>query len=97
MTAQIEMPFIDQRSKEEIKEELRLIKYWQSSLNDRIHLAFEFRHNTETTGWSMATQGFSFALFLWSKGRMPRSTLRRYFRFFKHLEHWEQKKEQIRL
>lgn len=60
-----------------------LYPHWRESLQHAIRDAFYFRHARNTTGWSYAIGGISFAESLFRHGQLTREEFRRYFVFFR--------------
>ena len=69
----------------------KLFPYWWESLKRWPAEVFMFRHSRDCTGWSMATQDFSFARWLFMNGQMDRSEFRRYWRLNRRVQRWERK------
>ena len=65
-----------------------LFPYWRESLRGWLEDVWQFRHKPETTGWSMACQGFIFAEFLYQHGQMIKPDFRRYWRFNRRVKRW---------
>jgi len=57
-----------------------LFPYWRSRLSRWPSEVFMWRNRRNTTGWSMACQGFAFARHLFSSGQMSRAEFRRWWR-----------------
>jgi len=66
-----------------------LFPYWRKELADWIREVYYWRHHQYTTGWSMATQGFWFARYLFMNGQMSRDTFRRYWKFNQRVQRWD--------
>lgn len=66
-----------------------LFPYWRERLKNWPAEAWMFRHNRETTGWSVARQGYAFAQWLFSHGQMSREELKRWWRFSRRLDAWD--------
>jgi len=63
-----------------------LFPYWRDSLRQWVNEVRFYRGAWNSTGWSMATQGYSFAQLLFRHGQMTRKELRRWFRFHRRVK-----------
>lgn len=63
--------------------------YWRGQLKSWIEDAYYYRHSRESTGWSMATEGFMFARLLYGDGQLSREQFRRYCRFNRKIQRIE--------
>lgn len=63
--------------------------YWRAQLKQWVHNALYYRHARGTTGWSMATDGYDFARWLFRDGQLSRGELKRYFRFNLRIQRME--------
>jgi hypothetical protein len=68
-----------------------LFPYWRERLAEWPCEVRYWRHDRNTTGWSMASQGFSFARFLFGEGEMTRQEFRRWFKFNCRVRRWSRK------
>lgn len=59
----------------------KLWPYWRERLQEWPGEVWRWRHSRGTTGWSMATQGYGFAQFLFRDGQISKQELRRWWRF----------------
>ena len=66
-----------------------LFPYWRESLRGWLEDVWMFRHNRNTTGWSMARQGLLFARCLLSHGQMTRAEFRRWWRLERRVKRWD--------
>ena len=67
-----------------------LFPYWRESLRACLDDVWHFRHNRNTTGWSMATQGLSYAGWLYQHGQINRTEFRRWWKFFRRARRLDQ-------
>lgn len=58
-----------------------LFPYWRARLAAWPGDVFTYRNQRDASGWSMATQGLSFARWLFCAGQMRRAEFRRWVRF----------------
>lgn len=70
---------------------MRHFRYWKDQLRKWPREVFEWRHHRNTTGWSMATGGFSFAEFLVDAGEMNVAEFKRWQRFARRVARWDLK------
>jgi hypothetical protein len=63
-----------------------LFPYWRRSMRAWPREAFIFRHNHNTTGWSMARQGLMFPRMLLWHGQITRAEYLRWWRFDRRLK-----------
>lgn len=68
------------------KELTARIEHWQKSLTAWIKEAFIYRHSRQTTGWSCAMHGISFAYSLHNAGKISQKQYARFQRFHQRLE-----------
>lgn len=81
-------------SKPELKrwtERHEQLRYWRKSLATAIESIYQFRHNRHTTGWSIGTQGFFFAILLWKAKAIDGRQLWRYGRIFRKANRLERR------
>lgn len=72
------------------RERLRLTDYWRERLRRWPSDVLFWRHHRDTTGWSMATQGFCFARFLFRDGLMSKVEFRRWFSLHRRVRRLDQ-------
>lgn len=65
-----------------------LYQHWQKDLEDWPREVFSFRHDRDTTGWSMASSGFIYARMLFQCGKITRKAFRRYWKFNRRVHRW---------
>jgi len=65
-----------------------LMDYWRKSLAQWPVDVFQWRHDRNTTGWSMSTGGFTFARLLFSEGKISRKTFKRFWKFNRRVVRW---------
>lgn len=68
-----------------------LYSYWRDRMDQWICDVRRFRHAQNSTGWSMACQGFSFALHLFACGQMDRAQFKRYWSFNRRVQWWDKR------
>jgi hypothetical protein len=68
-----------------------LFPYWREQLKTWIKDAWYYRHAPFTTGWSMACSGITFAEHLFRCGQMTKTEFRRWFKFHRRIQRWENK------
>ena len=68
-----------------------LFPYWREQLKAWPCEIMLNRHARGCTGWSMATQGFCFAEFLFMAGQMTKAEFRRWFRLHRRVLHWNKR------
>lgn len=66
--------------------------YWREMLSIWLEDIWSYRHDKYTTGWSMATQGFCYARWLYRDAAMPRAEFRRWWRLNRRVMLWERKR-----
>lgn len=66
-----------------------LFPYWRASLRQWLKDVWMFRHNRNTTGWSMARQGFQFARCLLIHGQISKAEFRRWQRLERRVKRWD--------
>jgi hypothetical protein len=59
----------------------RLFRYWRQRLSEWPREVMESRHQLDSSGWSMATQGLKFAVWLFKARQMHPLEFRRWCRF----------------
>ena len=70
-----------------------LLPYWNRELKRWPAKVFQSRHYRGTTGWSMATGGYSFARILFSERKITRRELRRWWKFYQRVMRWDRRGE----
>jgi len=65
-----------------------LFPYWKDSLGSWLRDVWLYRHDRNTTGWSMATQGLLFARLLFGSGQLTRAEFRRWWRLDRRVQRW---------
>lgn len=73
-----------------------LLDYWRECLKAWPAKVREYRHYRNTTGWSMATGGFSFARRLFRAGKITRKDFKRWWKFHRRVRRWNEKAQQPR-
>lgn len=68
--------------------ENKLTPYWREQLSAWPKAVFMYRHHRCTTGWSMATGGFTFAELLWSYRQITIDEFEKYKRFEERVKKW---------
>ncbi len=65
-----------------------LFPYWRQQLLAWCEGVWMWRHHRDTTGWSMATQGLSFARLLFRSSQMSKAEFRRWWLFDRRVRRW---------
>ena len=65
-----------------------LFPYWRDRLQEWVRDIWRYRHQRDTTGWSMARQGYIFAQCLFMHEQMARPELRRWWRLDKRVRRY---------
>jgi hypothetical protein len=68
-----------------------LLDYWRKSLKEWPANVREWRHQRDTTGWSMATGGYSFARILFMDGKITRQAYKRWWKFHRRVMRWDRR------
>jgi hypothetical protein len=69
-----------------------LFPYWREQLIQGMKDVFHFRHNVNTTGWSLASMSTVFAKMLYDSNQMSDHEYRRWMRFKARINRWERRK-----
>ena len=67
----------------------RLSPYWRNRLRKWPQEVMESRHQLDSSGWSMATQGLKFATWLFQAKEMSLKEYRRWCRFNRRVRRWD--------
>jgi hypothetical protein len=65
--------------------------HWFKQLRQWPAEVFNWRHATNTTGWSVATAGLSFAIMLHRAGNLDTEEFRRYCKFNRRVRAWDRR------
>lgn len=68
-----------------------LFRRWREDLMEWPQEVWVSRHNRETSGWSMATQTYCHARWLFREGQMGRAELKRWWKFNRRVQMWDKK------
>lgn len=71
----------------------RLSSYWRSRLSQWPGEVMSSRHKPDSSGWSMATQGLKFAIWLFKAREMHGCEFRRWCRFNRRVLRWDKKQQ----
>jgi len=69
----------------------RRASYWRKRLAEWPCDVLESRHQPDSSGWSMATQGLKFATWLFKANEMGIAEYRRWCRFNRRVRRWDMK------
>lgn len=65
--------------------------YWRKRLAEWPCDVLSSRHEPDSSGWSMATQGLKFAIWLFKANAMGTREYRRWCRFNRRVRRWDRK------
>lgn len=69
-----------------------LFPYWRERLRHWLEDVWMYRHNHNTTGWSMACQGLLFPEMLFRHGQITKTEFRRWWRLQRRVRRWDKTK-----
>jgi hypothetical protein len=85
MTEQLEL-FTD-----EYRDPANLVARYRKLLTEWPAEIMSWRHHRESSGWSMATGGYSFARSLFFNRKITRVELRRWWKFHQRVKRWDRR------
>jgi len=76
---------------EEYREPAHFVEHYMKRLSEWPAEIMCWRHHRESSGWSMATGGYSFARSLFFNRKITRRGLRRWWKFHQRVMRWDRR------